>query len=146
MSHTPVAASASPSAAALLPSSSETAPTSDDVSCADRALFWAAKYANYCRFIAEIATYIPEAKPWASTLKYTPLAAFQLTLETHFATAIAAHRRGDHQGRDAAASAIVRAKATENGLDVTRLRAEHYTRLLRYSSLFTILAAEDSLM
>ena len=145
MSLTPVAASASPSAAALLPSSSETALISD-VSCADRALFWAAKYSNYCKFIAEIATYIPEAKPWASTLKYTPLAAFQLTLETHFATAIAAHRRGDHQGRDAAASAIVRAKATENGLDVTRLRAEHYTRLLRYSSLFTILAAEDSLM
>ena len=145
MSHTTVAASASPSAAASPPSSSETAPTSD-VSCADRALFWASKYASYCRFIAEIATYIPEAKPWASTLKYTPLAAFQLSLETHFATAIAAHRRGDHQGRDAAASAIVRAKATENGLDVTRLRAEHYTRLLRYSSLFTILAAEDSLM
>ena len=116
MSLTPVAASASPSAAALLPSSSETAPTSDDVSCADRALFWASKYANYCRFIAEIATYIPEAIPWASTLKYTPLAAFQLTLETHFATAIAAHRRGDHQGRDSAASAIVRARPPKTGL------------------------------
>ena len=127
------------------PSSSGTAPTSD-VSCADRALFWAEKYSRYCKFIAEIATYIPEAKPWASTLKYTPLAAFQLTLETHFATAIAAHRRGDHQGRDSAASAIVRAKAAENGLDITKLRAEHYSRLLRYSSLFTILAAEDSLM
>ena len=134
MSLTPVAASASPSAAALLPSSSETAPTSDDVSCADRALFWAAKYANYCKFIAEIATYIPEAKPWSQTLKFTPLAAFQLTLETHFANAIAAHRRGDR--RDSAASAVVRAKATENGLDVTRLRAEHYSRLLRYSTLF----------
>ena len=144
MSRTPAAASANP-AAASLPSSSETAPTSD-VSCADRALFWAEKYSRYCKFIAEIATYIPEAKPWASTLKYTPLAAFQLSLETHFADAIATHRRGDHQGLDSAASAIVRAKAAKNGLDVTRLRAEHYTRLLRYSSLFTILAAEDSLM
>ena len=109
-------------------------------------LFWASKYANYCKFIAEIATYIPEAKPWASTLKFTTLVAFQLTLETHFATAIAAHRRGDHQGRDSAASAIVRAKAAENGLDVSRLHAEHYTRLLRKRSLFTILAADDSLM
>jgi hypothetical protein len=141
----PANVAASP-AAQCPPSSSETAPTSDDVSCADRALFWAAKYANYCKFIAEIATYIPEAKPWASTLKYTPLAAFQLTLETHFATAIAAHRRGDHQGRDSAASAVVRTKAAENGLDVTKLHAEHYSRLIRYSSLFTILAAEDSLM
>ena len=79
-------------------------------------------------------------------LKYTPLAAFQLTLETHFADAIAAHRRGDHLGRDSAASVIVRDKAAENGLDVTRLRAEHYSRLLRCSSLFTILAADESLM
>ena len=138
------AASASP-AAASPPSSSETAPTSD-VSCADRGVFWSVKDANYCKFIAEIATYIPEAKPWSQTLKYTPLAAFQLTLETHFATAIAAHRRGDHLGRDSAAAAIVRAKANENGLDVTKLHAEHYSRLLRYSSLFTILAAEDSLL
>ena len=64
----------------------------------------------------------------------------------HIKEAIAAHRRGDHQGRDSAASAIVRAKAAENGLDVTKLRAEHYSRLIRYSSLFTILAADESLM
>ena len=135
------AATAAPS-----PASSPASSKTSDVSCADRALFWAEKYSRYCKFIAEIATYIPEAKPWASTLKYIPLAAFQLTLETHFADAIAAHRRGDHQGRDHAASAIVRAKAAENGLDVTKLHAEHYSRLIRYSSLFTILAAEDSFL
>ena len=144
MSSSAVNAAASP--AAPSPASSPTSSKTSDVSCADRALFWAEKYSRYCKFIAEIATYIPEAIPWASTLKYTPLAAFQLTLETHFATAIAAHRRGDHLGRDSAASAIVRAKAAENGLNVSRLHAEHYSRLLRYSSLFTILAAEDSLM
>ena len=144
MSSSAVTAAASP--AAPSPANLQASTKTSDVSCADRALFWAEKYSRYCKFIAEIATYIPEAIPWASTLKYTPLAAFQLTLETHFATAIAAHRRGDHQGRDSAASAVVRTKAAENGLDVTRLHAEHYSRLLRYSSLFTILAAEDSLM
>ena len=144
MSSSAVNAAASP--AALSPASSPASSKTSDVSCADRALFWAAKYANYCKFIAEIATYIPEAKPWSQSLRLLPLAAFQLTLETHFATAIAAHRRGDDQGRDSAASGIVRAKAAENGLDVTKLRAEHYSRLIRYSSLFTILAAEDSLM
>ena len=144
MSSSAVNAAASPGAPS--PENLQASSKTSDVSCADRALFWAAKYANYCKFIAEIATYIPEAKPWSQSLRLLPLAAFQLTLETHFATAIAAHRRGDHQGRDHAASAIVRALAAENGLDVTRLRAEHYTRLLRYSSLFTILAAEDSLM
>ena len=144
MSSSAVNAAASP--AAPSPENLQASSKTSDVSCADRALFWAAKYSNYCKFIAEIATYIPEAKPWSQSLRLLPLAAFQLTLETHFATAIAAHRRGDHQGRDSAASAIVRAKAAENGLDVTRLRAEHYTRLLRYSSLFTILAADDSLM
>ena len=79
-------------------------------------------------------------------MRLTPLCAFQLHTESVFKEAIAAHWRGDDQGRDSAASAIVRAKAAENGLDVTKLRAEHYSRLLRYSSLFTILAAEDSLM
>ena len=141
----PANAVASP--AAPSPASSPTSSkTCNEASAADRGLFWASKYANYCKFIAEIATYLPEVQPWASSLRLLPLCAFQLHTETVFKEAIAAHRRGDHQGRDSAASAIVRAKAAENGLDVTKLRAEHYSRLIRYSSLFTILAAEDSLM
>ena len=135
------AATAAPS-----PASSPTSSKTCETSAADRDLFWASKDANYCKFIAEIATYLPEVQPWASSLRLLPLCAFQLHTETVFKEAIAAHRRGDHLGRDSAASAIVRAKGAENGLDVTRLRAEHYTRLLRYSSLLTILAAEDSLM
>ena len=144
MSSSAVNVAASP--AAPSPASSPTSSKTCETSAADRGLFWASKYANYCKFIAEIATYLPEVQPWASTLRLTPLCAFQLHTESVFKEAIAAHRRGDHQGRDSAASAVVRAKAAENGLDVTRLRAEHYPRLLRYSSLFTILAAEDSLM
>ena len=144
MSSSAVNAAASP--AAPSPENLQASSKTSDVSCADRGLFWASKYANYCKFIAEIATYLPEVQQWASSLRLVPLCAFQLHTESVFKEAIAAHRRGDHQGRDSAASAIVRAKAAENGLDVTRLRAEHYTRLLRYSSLFTILAADESLM
>ena len=144
MSSSAVTAAASPAAPSL--ASSPTSSKTCETSAADRGLFWASKYANYCKFIAEIATYLPEVQPWASSLRLVPLCAFQLHTETVFKEAIAAHRRGDHQGRDSAASAIVRAKANENGLDVTKLHAEHYSRLLRYSSLFTILAAEDSLM
>ena len=144
MSSSAVNVAASP--AAPSPASSLASSKTCETSAADRGLFWASKYANYCRFIAEIATYLPEVQPWASSLRLVPLCAFQLHTETVFKEAIAAHRRGDHQGRDSAASAIVRAKAAENGLDVTKLRAEHYSRLIRYSSLFTILAAEDSLM
>ena len=144
MSSSAVNAASSP--AAPSPASSPTSSKTCETSAADRGLFWASKYANYCKFIAEIATYLPEVQPWASSLRLLPLCAFQLHTETVFKEAIAAHRRGDHLGRDSAASAIVRAKANENGLDVTKLRAEHYSRLLRYSSLFTILAAEDSLM
>ena len=140
----PANAVASP--AAPSPASSPTSSKTCETSAADRGLFWAGKYANYCKFIAEIATYLPEVQPWASSLRLVPLCAFQLHTETVFKEAIAAHRRGDHLGRDSAASAIVRAKAAENGLNVSRLHAEHYSRLLRYSSLFTILAAEDSLM
>ena len=144
MSSSAVNAAASP--AAPSPASSPTSSKTCETSAADRGLFWASKYANYCKFIAEIATYLPEVQQWASSLRLLPLCAFQLHTESVFKEAIAAHRRGDHQGRDSAASAVVRTKATENGLDVTKLRAEHYSRLLRYSSLFTILAAEDSLM
>ena len=140
-------ASAAAANTAQSPASSPTSTkTCNETSAADRGLFWASKYANYCRFIAEIATYLPEVQPWASSLRLLPLCAFQLHTESVFKEAIAAHRRGDHLGRDSAASAIVRAKAAENQLDVTKLHAEHYSRLLRYSSLFTILAAEDSLM
>ena len=43
-------------------------------------------------------------------------------------------------------SASVRTLAAQHGLDVLKLKGEDYAKLLRYSSLFTILAAEDSLM
>ena len=66
--------------------------------------------------------------------------------ETVFKEAIRAHQRGDNEGRDHAASAVVRAKAAEHCLDILKLKGDDYAKLLRYSSLFTILAAEDSLM
>ena len=141
MSHTPVAASASP-AAASQPSSSATAP----ISSADRGLFIASKFANYVRFVTSLVSYLPEISSWAGTLKYTPWAAFQLQVEVTFRQAVEAHRRGDHLGRDTVTSAIVRKTATEHGFDVTKLKADDYAKLIRYQSLFVILAADESLM
>ena len=63
-----------------------------------------------------------------------------------FHQAVEAHRRGDNQGRDTVTAAIVRKTATEHGFDVTKLRGEDYAKLLRYQSLFVILAADESLM
>ena len=79
MSHTPVAASASP-AAASHPSSS----TDSKTSSADRGLFIASKFANYVRFVTGLVSYLPEISSWAGTLKYTPWAAFQLQVEVTF--------------------------------------------------------------
>ena len=135
------AASASP-AAASQPSSSTTAP----ISSADRGLFIASKFANYVRFVTSLVSYLPEISSWAGTLKYTPWAAFQLQVEVTFRQAVEAHRRGDHQGRDTVTSAIVRKTATEHGFDVTKLKADDYAKLIRYQSLFVILAADESLM
>ena len=139
-------AAASPSAAAgSQPSSSATAPTSE-LSTADRHLFVASKFANYVKFVTSLVSYLPEISSWAGTLKYTPWAAFQLQVEVTFRQAVEAHRRGDHQGRDTVTSAIVRKTASEHGFDVTKLKADDYAKLLRYQSLFVILAADDSLL
>ena len=138
------AASASP-AAASQPSSSATAPTSE-LSTADRHLFVASKFANYVKFVTSLVSYLPEISSWAGTLKYTPWAAFQLQVEVTFRQAVEAHRRGDHLGRDTVTSAIVRKTASECGFDVLKLRGEDYAKLLRYQSLFVILAADESLM
>ena len=138
------AASANP-AAASQPSSSATAPTSE-LSTADRHLFVASKFANYVKFVTSLVCYLPEISSWAGTLKFTPWAAFQLQVEVTFRQAVEAHRRGDHQGRDTVTSAIVRKTATEHGFDVTKLKTDDYAKLLRYQSLFVILAADESLM
>ena len=141
----PANAAASP-AAESQPSSPVSTKTCNEPSAADRGLFWAQKFKNYVSFIQSIAVYAPEVQPWASALRITPLCAFQLHVETVFKEAIAAHRRNDNEGRDHAASAVVRTLAAQHGLDVLKLKGEDYAKLLIYSSLFTILAAEDSLL
>ena len=145
MSSSAVTAAASPAAPspANLQASSKTC---NEPSAADRGLFWAQKFKNYVNFVQSIAVYAPEVQPWASALRITPLCAFQLHVETVFKEAIRAHQRGDNEGRDHAASAVVRTLAAQHGLDVLNLSGGDYAKLLRYSSLFTILAAEDSLL
>ena len=82
----------------------------------------------------------------ATALRMLPLAAFLLQVEVNFKDAIDAHRRNDNEGRDHVASAIVRKKAQEHGFDVLKLKAPDYAKLVRYASLFTILAAEEPLL
>ena len=139
------AATAAPAAPSQAKSSTDSK-TCNEPSAADRGVFWSVKFRNYVNFIQSIAVYAPEVQPWASALRITPLCAFQLHVETTFKEAIRAHQRGDNEGRDHAASAVVRTLAAQHGLDVLKLKGEDYAKLLRYSSLFTILAAEDSLM
>jgi hypothetical protein len=122
-----------PSAAQCLTSSSNPSKTSE-LSCADRGLFVSLKYANYCRFVQEIATYLPEVQGLATALRMLPLAAFLLQVEVNFKDAIAAHQRGDNEGRDHVASASVRKKAQEHGFDVTALKAPDYAKLIHYAS------------
>ena len=110
---------------------------------AEKALFWAEKYRNYINFMGVIAEYIPEAQSWASSLRYMPLVAFQMQLSTYFHDAIDAHNKGDKTARDAAACLVVRQQARANDFDLTKLRSDHYIRLLRYTSLFVILTAEE---
>ena len=110
---------------------------------AEKALFWAEKYRNYINFMGVIAEYIPEAQSWASSLRYMPLVAFQMQLSTYFHDAIDAHRKGDKTARDAAACLVVRQQARANDFDLSKLRSDHYIRLLRYTSLFVILTAEE---
>ena len=134
------AAAANP--AAPSPANLQASTKTCEPSAADRAQ----KFKNYVNFIQSIAVYAPEVQPWASALRITPLCAFQLHVETVFKEAIAAHQRGDNEGRDHAASAVVRAKAAEHGLDVLKLSGGDYAKLVRYASLFVILAAEESLL
>ena len=139
-----VNAAASPAdpSPANFPTSSKTS----ELSCADRGLFVSLKYSNYCKFVQELATYLPEVQGLATALRMLPLAAFLLQVEVNFKDAIDAHRRNDNEGRDHVASAIVRKKAQEHGFDVLKLKAPDYTKLIRYASLFVIVCSEDSLM
>ena len=141
-----LASAATAATAAPSPASSPASSKTSEPSAADRGLFWAQKFKNYVNFVQSIAVYAPEVQPWASALRITPLCAFQLHVETVFKEAIRAHQRGDNEGRDHAASAVVRTLAAQHGLDVLKLKGEDYAKLLRYASLFTILCSEDSLM
>jgi hypothetical protein len=134
-------ASAAKTTSQSLPSSSTNTKTSSE---ADRGLFWASKFKNYNVFVSSLAEYIPEAAPWASSLRCLPLVAFKLQVSSYFGEAIEAHRRGDNVGRDTAASSVVREQARSFGLDLTKLRADDLVKLLRYGSLFSLLVAEDS--
>ena len=111
---------------------------------ADRELFWAEKYRNYCLFVNSIADYLPEAQPFANALRCCPLVAFKMRARGYLESAIQAHLVGDSTGRDVAASEAVRSQARENGLDLNQLRAPDLVRVFRYSCLFSILLAEDS--
>ena len=73
-----------------------------------------------------------------------PLKALLAHARGYFAAAIEAHLLGDNQGRDCVASAVIRQQANDNGVSLTKLRADDYSRLLRYASLFSILLAEDN--
>ena len=144
MSSSAVNVAASP--AAPSPASSPASSKTSELSCADRGLFVSLKYSNYCKFVQELATYLPEVQGLATALRMLPLAAFLLQVEVNFKDAIDAHRRNDNEGRDHVASAIVRKKAQEHGFDVLKLKASDYAKLVRYASLFTIVCSEDSLM
>ena len=132
--------------AAPSPANLQVSTKTSEPSAADRGLFWAQKFKNYVTFIQSIAVYAPEVQPWASALRIAPLCAFQLHVDTVFKEAIRAHQLGDNEGRDHAASAVVRTLGAQHGLDVLKLSGADYAKLLRYSSLFTILCSEDSLL
>ena len=110
---------------------------------AERGLFFATKYHNYCLFIQSVADYIPEAQPWATSLRLCPLIAFRMQVSSYFSEAIEAHRRGDNTGRDVAASTVVREQARAYGLELSKLRADDLVKLLRYAALFCLLVAEE---
>ena len=110
---------------------------------AERGLYWAQKFRNYVLFIQSIAEYIPEAQPWATSLRICPLIAFKMQVSNFFSEAIEAHRRGDNHGRDIAASSVVREQARAYGLELSKLRADDLVKLLRYAALFCLLVAEE---
>ena len=131
---------AAKTASQSLPSSSTNTKTSSE---AERGLFFATKYHNYCLFIQSVADYIPEAQPWATSLRLCPLIAFRMQVSTYFGEAIEAHRAGDSVARDVAASAVVRQQSHAYGLELTELRADDLVKLLRYAALFCLLVAEE---
>ena len=140
MSAPPSAAAATAKTAAQsLPKSS----TSMAISEAERGLFLATKYHNYCLFIQSVADYIPSAQPWATSLRLCPLIAFRIQVSSFFSEAIEKHRSGDNHGRDIAASSVVREQARNYGLELSLLRADDLVKLLRYAGLFSLLVAEE---
>ena len=141
MSASKLAAHQASAIASQSAASSSTSSTTSSV--ADRELFFATKYRNFGLFVTHLAEYLPDAETWATALRTMPLIAFKLQARGYFAAAIEAHLRGDNQGRDCAASAVIRQQANDNGVVLTKIRAEDYSRLLRYASLFSILLAED---
>ena len=134
------AVAAAETAAQSPPSSSTNTQTCE----ADRAVFWATKFRNYVLFIQALAVYIPSAQPWATSLSVCPLVAFKMQVASYFSEAINKHRAGDNQGRDLAASAIVRQQAHAHGLELSKLRAPDLVKLFRFASLFALLVAEDA--
>ena len=112
-------------------------------SAADRDLFFATKFKNYTLFVTSLADYIPEAQTWATSLRVCPLIAFKLQVSTYFGLAIEAHRQGDNTARDIAASTVVREQAATHELQLSKLRAPDLAKLLRYSSMFALLVAEE---
>ena len=130
---------AAKTAAPSLPKSSTSMVTSE----AERGLFFATKYHNYCLFIQSVADYIPSAQPWATSLRLCPLVAFKMQVGTYFGEAIEKHRAGDNTGRDVAASTVVREQARTYGLELSKLRADDLVKLLRYAGLFSLLVAEE---
>ena len=144
MREVPSSVDASAAAKTAAPSPPSSSTNTQICSEADRALFLATKYRNYTLFIQSIADYLPAAQTWATSLRVCPLVAFKMQIESYFALAIEKHRQGDNVGRDVASSAVVREQAATHGLELSKLRAEDLAKLLRYSSLFSLLVAEDS--
>ena len=108
----------------------------------EKEAFFSNKYRNFCIFVESIARYLSEAEPWAEGLRSLPLSVFKLQARVYFAEAIQAHLRGDSQGRDCAAAAVIRRQAEAQGLLVGRIKSEDNSKLLRYACLFSILLSE----
>ena len=109
----------------------------------EREAFFAEKYRNYCLFVNGVADYAPEVQPLADALRCLPLLGFKMRARGYLEAAIQAHLLGDSQARDVAASEAVREQAHANGFNLTNIRAPDYCKLLRYTSLFALLLAEE---
>ena len=69
---------------AQCPPSSQASSKTSELSCADRGLFVSLKYSNYCKFVQELATYLPEVQGLATALRMLLLTAFLLQVEVNF--------------------------------------------------------------